>query len=81
MKKLFNIYMELPMSVMVVGAIVTWATLASIVLTPAILIYVLAWCLVLIPFLSAVAYTERRHKIKVDYQTFLKEVREEMGEN
>ncbi len=79
MKKLFKMYMELPMSIVVGGAIVIWATLVSIVLTPAILVYVAAWGIVLIPFLGAIQYTEYRHdKIKKDYKAMIKELAEGM---
>lgn len=81
MRKLFDSYMELPMSVVVGGAVVTWATLASIVLTPIILLYVFAWCMVLFPFLCAITYAEHKHEMKKQRVEFLRGIKEDLGEN
>jgi len=64
MKKIFEMYMALPMSVVVGGVIVTWATISSILLTPSILFYVGAWCMVLFPFLLAIHNSENKYKTK-----------------
>lgn len=81
MKKLFEAYMNLPMSVFVVGAIITWSTLASVLLTPAILFYVAAWSVVLVPFLGAIAYTEHKHEMKKLRLAYLRGIKEDLGEN
>lgn len=81
MKKLFNMYMELPMSVVVCGAIFTWLALGCILISPAILCYVAAWSIVLVPFLGAIQYTEYRHKVKKDRQVFLADIKADLGEN
>ena len=73
--------MDLPMSVFVGGAIVIWATLASVVLTPAILIYVAAWAVVLVPFLLSVQHTEHRHKLKVSRVAFVRQLKSDLGED
>lgn len=71
MKKLFEMYMELPMSVVVGVAVVTWVILAGMLLTPAIIFYFTAWCMILGPFLGAVTYTEYKHKEKVLHKQYL----------
>ncbi len=61
---MFNWYMKQKLSVILTVLITLWTVLGSIVLSPAICVYVLAWGVVLVPFLLAMKYSENKARGK-----------------
>ena len=82
MKKLFDWYMDMnkvPMNVLIFCGVIIWTVLCGVICSPAIILYVAAWCMILGPFLGAIQYTEYRYQVKKDRKVFLAGLKADLG--